>query len=106
MGLAMAWSHTSRHERGYGAAWDKLRARILTRDKHLCQACKRKGRLTAANQVDHIKPKAKGGTDDEQNLQSLCKPCHDAKSVVDAGGRARVEIGADGWPVEYSDRGR
>jgi len=102
----MAWSRTSRHARGYGHQWDKLRTRILARDKHLCQACKRRGTVTAANHVDHIMPKAKGGTDDEGNLQSLCKPCHDAKSVVDAGGRPRVEIGDDGWPVEYSYRER
>ena len=30
--------------------------------------------------VDHIIPKAEGGTDDESNLQSLCKPCHAAKT--------------------------
>lgn len=94
----MAWSRISRHERGYGHAWDKLRARILQRDKHLCQACKRKGLVTAATQVDHVKPKAKGGTDDEGNLQSICTPCHDVKTIVDAGGRVKVTIGADGWP--------
>lgn len=96
----MAWSRTSRHLRGYGYAWEKLRLRILARDKHLCQACKRKGRVTAANHVDHVKPKAQGGTDDEGNLQSLCAPCHDAKTITDAGGRVRLAIGLDGWPVE------
>lgn len=96
----MAWSRQSRHARGYGKAWEKLRARILARDKHLCQRCLPKGIVTAANQVDHIVPKAKGGTDDEGNLQALCKPCHDAKTIEDAGGTARVEIGIDGWPVQ------
>lgn len=31
-------------------------------------------------ECDHIVNKAQGGTDDMDNLQSLCKPCHDKKS--------------------------
>lgn len=34
--------------------------------------------------VDHIKPKAERGSDDEANLQSICKPCHDAKTQAEA----------------------
>lgn len=93
----MAWPTTSRHARGYGTAWDKLRARILKRDNHLCQACL--PRPTPATHVDHIKPKAKGGDDTEANLQSLCQPCHEAKSIRDAGGKVRQAIGVDGWPI-------
>ena len=97
----MAWSRESRHARGYGSSWDKLRKRILARDKYLCQQCKRNGRITAGNQCDHIKPKAQGGTDDEQNLETLCRPCHEAKTISEQGkrSRARVGIGVDGWPV-------
>ena len=90
----------SRHERGYGWRWEKLRARILKRDGYLCQPCKRQGRVTQATEVDHIKPKAKDGADDEANLQAICTPCHDAKSAIDAGRRPRRVIGADGWPVD------
>nr|WP_310615838.1 HNH endonuclease signature motif containing protein [Pantoea cypripedii] len=71
----------SRHQRGYGSAWDIRRARILTRDKHLCQQCLRNGRATAAKTVDHIKPKAHGGTDDDSNLEALCWPCHKSKTA-------------------------
>ncbi|MGY6129117.1 HNH endonuclease (plasmid) [Paraburkholderia strydomiana] len=67
--------------RGYGAAWQRLRASILKRDHYLCQVCIRKGRVTEASQVDHIKAKAAGGTDDEGNLQSICEPCHKAKTA-------------------------
>lgn len=95
----MAWHKTSRHARGYGNEWDKLRTRILDRDKHLCQPCLRKGRVTAANTVDHITPKAKGGTDDEQNLEAICKSCHKDKTTIDAGGKPKQAIGRDGWPV-------
>ena len=56
---------------------------VLTRDDHLCQACLSHDRVTPANQVDHIVPRAKGGTDDMDNLQALCKPCHDAKTKTE-----------------------
>lgn len=95
----MPWPTTSRHERGYGRDWTKLRLRILARDLHLCQPCKRKGRATPATQVDHIVPKAKGGTDDEGNLQAICGPCHVAKTLIESGGKAKQAIGADGWPL-------
>lgn len=101
----MAWPTTSRHLRGYDHRWDKLRKTILQRDKHLCQPCLAKGRVTVATQVDHIRPKAKGGTDDEGNLQAICKPCHDEKTAresAEAQGRKpkrRLRFGPDGWPM-------
>jgi 5-methylcytosine-specific restriction protein A len=30
--------------------------------------------------ADHIKPRAQGGTDADENMQALCKTCHAAKS--------------------------
>lgn len=71
----------SRHERGYGSKWDKLRKQILKRDQHLCQVCLEKGIYTKARQVDHKTPKAEGGTDDPNNLQSICIPCHRYKTA-------------------------
>lgn len=96
----MAWSRESRHARGYGTAWDKLRKRILQRDRDLCQPCLAKGHVKPASQVDHIKPKAKGGTDADDNLQAICTPCHEAKTITDAGGKQKVTLGLDGWPVQ------
>lgn len=104
-----AWDHggLTRQQRGYGAAWDKIRKRILARDKHLCQPCKRSGRLTPGNQVDHIRPKAQGGTDDEGNLEVSCLACHTEKTIRENGGtpRPRITIGSDGWPVHQMGRG-
>ncbi|MDM7498745.1 HNH endonuclease, partial [Escherichia coli] len=34
-----------------------------------------------ARTVDHIIPKAHGGTDDDSNLESLCLECHRAKTA-------------------------
>ncbi len=71
----------SRHQRGYGSKWDVIRVRVLQRDKGLCQLCLRAGVVREAKTVDHIIPKAHGGTDADSNLQSLCWPCHKAKTA-------------------------
>lgn len=89
----------SRHSRGYGASWDRIRLQALKRDHYLCQPCLRAGRFTEAKAVDHIKPKAKGGTDDLTNLQSICNPCHSDKTAQDEGWRRMPSIGVDGWPT-------
>lgn len=94
----------TRQQRGYGAAWDRLRQVILRRDLHLCQPCKEAGRATPATAVDHIKPKAKGGTDDGDNLQAICEDCHRIKSAAEGheakGNAPRQAIGLDGWPID------
>jgi len=79
----IAWQSNegkSRHERGYGSAWVKIRDRIRTRDNHLCQECLRSGIITQGKQVDHILNKARGGTDDDSNLELLCIKCHKIKT--------------------------
>lgn len=69
-------------QRGYGYHWRKLRERVLERDKYLCQCeeCKQTGRVRAANDVDHIIPKAKGGTDSLSNLRAINKERHKTKT--------------------------
>lgn len=73
----------SRHQRGYGSLWEKIRARILTRDRHLCQPCFRAGLVKSANIVDHIVAKAHGGTDSDKNLESICADCHAKKTATE-----------------------
>lgn len=76
----------SRKDRGYGHDWDKKRERILKRDNGLCQECLRNGLLTPVGHkpysayCDHIINKAEGGTDDDDNLQTLCRSCHTKKT--------------------------
>lgn len=72
--------------RGYGHAWRVLRESILKRDNYLCVKCAVAGRVAEATDVDHIKAKAHGGTDDPDNLQSLCAPCHREKTATEGGG--------------------
>lgn len=70
----------NRHERGYGTAWTKRRARVLLRDCGLCQVCRRLGRVTVATEVDHRIPKSQGGDDRDDNLQAICSACHKSKT--------------------------
>lgn len=78
----------TRQERGYGAAWERTRKRILARDKGLCQPCLQAGRVAIAYAVDHIVSRAEGGGEHDTNLQAICRPCHQAKTQAEAA-RAR-----------------
>jgi 5-methylcytosine-specific restriction protein A len=69
-------------ERGYGAAWQRLRLAFLASNP-LCVFCLNVGRITAATVVDHLVPLADGGTNDVNNLRALCKPHHDARTMRD-----------------------
>lgn len=60
-------------------AWHRLRTKQLMAEP-LCVYCQALGRVTAAQVVDHKTPH-KGDRDlfhDPDNLQSLCKRCHDS----------------------------
>lgn len=43
--------------------------------------CKRRASVT----VDHVTNKARGGTDEDANLQGLCGTCHTEKTLREAG---------------------
>lgn len=102
----MTWAGASPN-RTRGRKWMAIRQRILTRDRFICCECKRKGTIRPADKVDHITPLSKGGTDDEDNLESLCNPCHDTKTAREAAEaqgrtfRARVKgCRPDGTPLD------
>lgn len=59
-----------------------LRFRVLKRDYFKCVKC---GKSPAKShdvelEVDHIKPHSRGGSDDLENLQTLCNRCNSGKS--------------------------
>jgi 5-methylcytosine-specific restriction protein A len=86
-------------QRGYGARWRKLREWQLSREP-LCRRCLEVGQTRAANTVHHRKAH-KGDPAllyDPENLESLCKPCHDSSGHRDDHGRPAV--GLDGYPVD------
>lgn len=73
----------SRHDRGYGSDYDRMRARVL-REEPLCRPCDAQGFVTASVTADHIKPLAEGGTGDRENMQGICSACHKAKTALEA----------------------
>lgn len=59
--------------------WKRLRELVLGRDNHRCVMCG-----AVATHVDHIKPAHLGGTDELDNLQSLCEYHHFRKTAQEA----------------------
>jgi hypothetical protein len=51
---------------------DTNKAYVLSRDKHTCQSCGCSGPM----QVHHIHPRSQGGTDQINNLITVCPKCH------------------------------
>ncbi len=56
------------------------RWRVYERDNHTCQTCGATGK-TVELTVDHIVPVIAGGTNDESNLQTLCRSCNSRKGA-------------------------
>lgn len=102
------WHRTSRHARGYGSAWDRLRLQILKRDTYLCQCPRCLGgelRVRPAHEVDHIRPRAQGGDDSPSNLRAVNRECH-KRLTLEQQGKALTparRIGVDGWPISADD---
>jgi hypothetical protein len=57
-----------------------LRVQVLARDKYRCLMCGR-DKSEVALEVDHVKPVAQGGTDELDNLATLCRLCNNGKSA-------------------------
>lgn len=62
-------------QRGYGYKWQQFRKDYIRRHPYCCKCGK------PTKDVDHKMPRAKGGTDDERNLQPLCGFCHKQKTA-------------------------
>lgn len=79
------------------------RAAVAQRQRRLtlepvCRHCSALGKTTIAEEVDHIVPLAFGGTDTDDNVQSLCIPCHAVKSAGEDTGKG----GASNHPTWLS----
>ena len=65
-------------ERGYGARWQRTSASVIARDGGVCQL-RLAGCTVRATTTDHVIAKANGGTDDDANLITTCRPCNSKK---------------------------
>jgi hypothetical protein len=63
------------HGINYGSA--NTKAYVLVRDSYTCQHCKGKSKEKRL-EVHHVVFRSQGGSDEERNLLTLCKTCHDA----------------------------
>lgn len=62
-------------KRPRGRIGAEQRARRLAAEP-LCRDCLSAGMARPAEEIDHIVPLSKGGTDEETNIRCLCKGCH------------------------------
>ena len=62
------------YQKGFNYGYSSRRKAVLHRDSYTCQCC---GKKNCRLEVHHIKFRSNGGTDDEDNLITLCKGCHD-----------------------------
>ena len=61
------------YQQGFNYGYSSRKEAILHRDNYTCQCC---GKKNCRLEVHHIKFKSNGGTDDEENLITLCEDCH------------------------------
>ena len=78
--------------------WQLLRLKAFARDSWRCRKCNKAGAL----ECDHIIPLHKGGAPyDADNLQTLCRGCHIAKTAEDAG--RGPDLAREAWRELLSD---
>lgn len=72
-------THLNLKDPRYKTIGDARKVRIRRRDGDKCVKCNSKKLL----EVDHIVPLFKGGRNDDDNLQTLCRKCHREKTEED-----------------------
>ena len=68
--------HKWLYQKGISYGFANTKAYVLTRDDYTCQQCKGKSKDQRL-EVHHLVFRSQGGSDDETNLLTLCKSCHD-----------------------------
>ena len=64
------------YQRGTNYGFANTKAFVLDRDSYVCQSCKGKSKDYRL-EVHHIQFRSENGSDDAENLITLCKTCHD-----------------------------
>jgi 5-methylcytosine-specific restriction endonuclease McrA len=57
--------------------WERTRRAVLARDARTCHYCGQ-----PANTVDHVIPRAEGGTHTPSNLVACCQACNSRRSLA------------------------
>lgn len=84
----MAWANSNRAAR-LPKGWERIRRRIIRRDKGRCTAIYSTGKQCEQPgvEVDHIRP---GDDHTDGNLRLLCRWCHQQKSSSEGGTAAAL----------------
>lgn len=69
------------YQRGANYGFENTKAKVLDRDRYTCQCCKGKHKHKHKHkdsklEVHHIIFRSQGGSDEEDNLITLCSTCH------------------------------
>ena len=64
------------YQQGINYGFANTKAYVLTRDGYTCQHCQGKSHDRRL-EVHHLVFRSQGGSDEESNLLTLCKTCHD-----------------------------
>jgi len=83
--------------------WRALRRDQLAKEP-LCRYCMAMGHITAADTVNHKEPHRgdKNLAFDPENLESVCKPCHDVHCDAKDRGKTVAGCDGDGLPIDAS----
>lgn len=82
------------YQKGMNYGYANTREYVLTRDNYTCQHCKGKSKNKKL-EVHHIVYRSNGGSDDQDNLITLCKSCHDkvhSGDIILKGGKTRGQL--------------
>ena len=93
----MSW----RSDRVRPGNWGSIRRAVLERDWHECKAC---GVSGVPLEVDHVVPTFEGGSDDVDNLVTLCSDCHLVKTNRERAGLAAARARRRRLPRERPPR--
>ncbi len=82
------------YQKGTNYGFANTKAYVLSRDSYKCQYCKGKTKDRKL-EVHHIIFRRNGGSDEQDNLTTLCKTCHDLlhkESIVLKGGKVKGQL--------------
>ena len=82
------------YQKGINYGFANTKAYVLDRDKYTCQNCKGK-KKDKRLEVHHIVFRRNGGSDEQENLTTLCKTCHDSLHKGDIevkGGKVKGQL--------------
>lgn len=82
------------YQRGANYGFANTKAFVLDRDSYTCQNCKGKTKDSRL-EVHHIVFRSNGGSDESENLMTLCKTCHDkvhSGAIKLKGGKSKGQL--------------